>query len=395
MIRTRFTLLLLGLCGSMPIASAQENVGDLTRNVVASSPAATFIDSLYVNQWVALNASNGISGKLVGLDDTGNTVARPAVEVSIIQNGKTVSSTITDFDGAFSLQGLVPGTFTFVAKSEFTFATFGLNILPSSSGSPSSINVCASTIPFGLAQQIISESWVPSTVVARGATFEKDPLGSNRDVVTTTKVNLQNGDLVGKVSRAGLSLTEQDLSGNIVHILQSGRIVADAPVSRDGAFRVKSLAAGIYDIIVVGKNGTAAVGFEAVAPTPLSRNATGSGVRLVAAGNTVDSLNIELANPTDLPKTEEVTPVAPPIVELAPPPGDFFAPSFMGGGGGFAGPGGGFGGGGGGIGGGGGGGIGGAGGLGGLLGIAGLATGVAALSNDDDFNPASASLFVP
>ncbi len=389
MIRTRFTLLLLGLCGSMPLACAQENTINLTESVVAPSPTSAFIDSLYINQWVALNASNGISGKLVGLDDTGNTVARPAVEVSLIQSGKTITSATTDFDGSFSLQGLVPGTFTFVAKSEFTFATFGINILPSSSGSPTSINVCASTIPFGLAQQIISENWVPSTVVSKAAIFEKDPLGSQREVVTTTKVNLQNGDLVGKVSRAGLSLTEQDLSGNIVHILQAGRIVADTPVSPDGEFRVKSLVSGIYDIIVVGKNGTAAVGFEAVSPTPLSRSTTGSAVRFVAAGNTVDSLNIELANPTDVPNVEEVAPIA----EFVPPPGDMYAPSFMGGGG-FGGPGGG----GGGFGGGGGGGGfggGGIGGLGGLLGIAGLATGVAALSDDDDFDPDPATIIVP
>ena len=379
----------------MPIASAQESIDAVTRNVVTPVPVPAFIDSLYVNQWVALNAGNGISGKLVGLSDTGAVAPRPAVQVSLIQNGKAVSNSVTDIDGAFSLQGLVPGTYTFVAKSDFTFATFGVNVLPASSGSPSSINACASTIPFGLAQQIISESWVPSTTVSKVAAFDKDPLGSNREVVTTTKVNLQNGDLVGKVSQAGLALSEQDLSGNVVHVLQGGRIVADAPVARDGSYRVKGLAAGIYDMIIVGKNGTAAVGFEAVGPSPLSKNVSANGTRLVAVQQTVDSLNIELANTTDLPVAEDVPPAGP-VVELGAPMGDFFAPSM---GGGFGAPGGGFGGGaGGGFGGGaggGGGGIGGAGGIGGLLGIAGLAVGVAALSEDDQFDPGQASLIVP
>ena len=390
MIRTRFALLLLGACGAMPFASAQEPVSDLTKNVIAAAPVPAFIDSLYVNQWVALNSSNGVAGKLVGLDETGTPSPRPAVQVSLVKDGKAISTSTTDVDGTFSLQGLVPGTYTFVAKSDFTFATFGVNVLPASSGSPSSINACASTIPFGLAQQIIGESWVPSTASVQPSAFANDPLGTKRDVVATTKVNLQNGDLVGKVSRAGLSLTEQDLSGNVVHILQGGRIVADAPVGRDGAFRVKSLATGVYDLLIVGKNGTAAVGFQAVGPNPLSRNVSANGTRLVAAQQAVDSMNIELANTTDLPTSEEVPPTAP-IGEMGPPPGEFYAP-FMGGGN-FAAPGGG------GIGGGGagggGGGIGGAGGIGGLLGIAGLAVGVAALSEDDNFDGVPASIITP
>ncbi len=385
MIRTRFALLLLGLCGSVPHASAQELIGDLTKNVLAPAPAAAFIDSLYVNQWIALNANSGISGKLVGLDSNGNPAPRPAVEVAVVQNGKAVSSTLTDADGAFALQGLVPGTFTFVAKSEFTFATFGLNVLPASSGSPSSLNVCASTIPYGQAFQIISESWVPSNNVVVGSRFETDPLGANREVVTTTKVNLQNGDLVGNVSRAGLPLNEQDLSGNVAHVFQGGRNVAAAPVARNGSFRIKSLPAGVYDLIIVGKNGTAAVGFEAVASEKVSNTQSVASSRFVALQGSVDSLNIELASTSDLPNLEEVPP-QPVLGEIVGPPMDMGAP-MMGGGG--------FGGGGGGFGGGGGGGIGG-GGLGGLLGIAGLAVGVAALAgDDDDFDAVPASIIVP
>ncbi len=69
------------------------------------------------------------------------------------------------------------------------------------------------------------------------------------------------------------------------------------------------------------------------------------------------------------------------------PPADFLGGPMVGGG--FAGPGG-FAGGGAG-----GGGAGGIGGIGGLLGIAGLAAGVAALGDDDDFNPPNATIIVP
>ena len=386
MIRTRFALLLLGLCGSMPLASAQESIGDLTKSVLAPAPVPAFIDSLYVNQWIALNSNGGISGKLVGLDSTGTAAPRPAVEVVLVQNGKPVTGTTTDADGGFTLQGLVPGTFTFVAKSDFTFATFGLNVLPAASGSPSSLNVCASTIPYGQAFQIISESWVPGSNMVGGSKFESDPLGSDRGMVTTTKVNLQNGDLVGRVSRAGLPLNDQDLSGNVAHVFQGGRKVADAPVGRDGSYRIKSLAAGVYDLIIVGKNGTAAVGFEAVDSKAVTSTSSVGATRLVALEVPVDSLNIELADTTDLPPGQ----VPPPVIEeFVGPPMEMGGPIV---GGGFAGPGGGgFGGG---AGGGGGGGIGG-GGIGGLLGIAGLAVGVAALADDDEFTPGQATIVVP
>lgn len=386
MIRTRFALLLLGLCGSMPIASAQESIGDLTKSVLAPAPVPAFIDSLYVNQWIALNSNGGISGKLVGLDSTGTAAPRPAVEVMLVQNGKPVTGTTTDADGGFTLQGLVPGTFTFVAKSDFTFAALGLNVLPASSGSPSSLNVCASTIPYGQAFQIISESWVPGSSMVVGSKFENDPLGSERGMVTTTKVNLQNGDLVGRVSRAGLPLNDQDLSGNVAHVFQGGRKVADAPIGRDGSYRIKSLAAGVYDLIIVGKNGTAAVGFEAVDPKAVTSNSSVGAVRLVTLQESVDSMNIELANTSDIPSNQDVPP--PVIGEVVGPPMEMGGPMV---GGGFAGPGGGgFGGGAGG----GGGGIGG-GGLGGLLGIAGLAVGVAALADDDEFTPGQATIVAP
>ena len=92
--RNRYAALLLALCGSAPIAFSQELPGAAQHSVSAVAPAVNFIDSLYVNQWLGLNAEGGITGKLVGLSETGEAQPRPAVEVALVQKGQVVSSAV-------------------------------------------------------------------------------------------------------------------------------------------------------------------------------------------------------------------------------------------------------------------------------------------------------------
>ena len=246
-------------------------------------------------------------------------------------------------------------------------------------------------MPAEQAQQIIRENWVPSPVASVSTVYDADPLGKQRDVSMTTKVLLKDGELSGRVSRAGLPLNEQDFTGLVAHVFQGTRSVASAPVGKDGSFKIDHVTPGVYALVVVGKSGTAVVGFEAVGAEAITSTSKSTGVRFVAVQDPLENINIELAETPNVPPPQEEVP--PTIIEegVMMSPADFGGPVV---GGGFAGPGGFSGGGGGFGGGGGGGGIGG--GFGGLLGIAGLATGVAALAgNDDDFNPPNASLIAP
>ncbi len=405
MTRAQSVAFLIGVCpvflatslvawGQDPFALGQNSVseqgstGELAQRV---DSAETYLNPLYMNQWIGLNDSSGVDGKLVAYGDGGSLAPRPAVEVLLLRKGQVVAREKTDANGEFKFKNIAAGTYSFMARSEFTYATFGVHILPVGSGSPSSFEVCASTASATRAKELLRDNWVPSESY-NSKVFDKDPVADKRVIYTSPKVLLQNGDLLGQVSRPGVPLSQQNLTGNIAHVFQAGRSVAAAPISRDGKFRLMGLSGGIYDLVVMGKDGGAIIGFEAVAaPVANLRPIAAGFVSLQQPGNV---LNVELADPVDIA----------PIVEEVPPPfaQDGFQPAA---GGGFGAPGGGFGGGGrfggrlgGGLGGGGGGGGGGlgGGGIGGLLGIAGLAVGVAALSNNDDnFAPQQGSLIAP
>ncbi len=380
----------IGLMVAVPGAIGQ---GLVAEPAPRNDLAAAFLNPLQVNQWIGMDNSKSIHGKLISFGETGVVTPRSGVAVKLAQKGKAVSRAVTDSDGMFHFTDIMPGSYSFVAESEYCFATFGIHVLPVGSGSPSSFEACVSAFSSVGATELIRDNWVPSDSVVADVAFDKDPLADKRIVSASPKVQLQDGDLIGQVSQAGQSMSDQDLSGNIAHVFRAGRSIAAAPVGRDGKFRIAALAEGVYDLAVVGEDGCAVIGFEAVGATPVAKLQRPTATKFISRQDVSNSLNIELADPTSVATGPEEVP--PPAVADT---GEFldpgFGPSFMGGG--FPG-GGGFGGGGGGIGGGfGGGGAGfGGGGIGGLLGIAGLAVGIAAISEDDDFNPDQASLIVP
>ncbi len=384
MIQARLAACMLGLCGlsvpAMPQAFGQGPSARLTQQI---DSAAVYLNPLQVNQWVGLDANNSITGKLVAIDAAGELSPRPAVDVSLVQKGKAIIRASTGADGAFHFTNIPAGTYSFVAQGEYTFATFGIHVLPAGSGSSSSFQAYASTTSSAKAIELIRENWVPVSQGGASPMFTKDPLGDKRIVSSSPKVLLQNGDLFGQVAPAGRQSSEQDLTGNVAYALQDGQSVAAAPVGRDGKFRMIALPAGVYDLVVVGEDGTAVLAFEAVGPQPIANNQSASSARFVAFQDTANALNVEMSDPMNLDNSEEIPA---PVIEdtgfLIPGNGQ----PFMGRGGGGGGFGGGAGGGGGGLGG---------GGIGGLLGIAGLAVGIAAISQNDNFNPLQSTIITP
>jgi len=362
------------------LASGQDSAAELVQRI---EPEANYLNPLQINQWVGLNGNKSITGKLVAFGEAGEVVPSVAVEVLLGQRGNTVSRAVTGTDGSFQFKEIAAGTYNFVAQSEYSFATFGIHVLPTGSGSPSYFEACVSSVSPDVARELFKDNWVPSESDV-SEVFEKDPLANMRMVSGSPKVRLQNGDLFGQVSRPGIAISEQDLTGNVAHIFKGGRSIAAAPVGQDGRFRIVSLAAGIYDLAVVGEDGNAVIGFEAVGLKPIASNQSAVLAHLVSLQDMPNVLSVELAEPTAIVQSEEL-----PFVQDSGPLDSGLAPNMgggFGGGGGFSGGGGGGSGGGGGFAG---------GGLGGLLGIAGLAVGVAALSNNDNFNPGQASLISP
>lgn len=387
----KFLSITLGLLFTLP-AFAQEQ--------------PKLINSLLQREWVTLDSEGSVNGSLGVLDEKGEFTKRPGVEIQISHGGKAIASTISEADGSFKLSGIQPGTYALTAQSEYTFATYALHVLEKGDYLSSDLEIIATSIPVGRAEELLRSHWVPTKSETEYYRVHKqDPLGSERTFSDSSKVRLRGSDLVGRVSRPGWTFEEQDLTGTVAHILKNGEVVGMGPVAKDGYFTIKNLEPGVYDLFVAGDDGLAVVGFEAIASQGVSSSDEPKAIvpvktKLIAVQTAIgDTLCCEMVQP-------EIT--APMAVDsgIAMDSGcatcdtgyaGSFDPGYSGYGYGYSG---GYGGGvgGGGLGGGaaGGGGIGGGiGGLGGLLGIAGLATGVAALSTDDDFNGNQATTVTP
>lgn len=380
---TKYCLMLVVLNATGISAPAQEAVS----SVPISVSAPDFINTLQQREWVSLNAQGLLEGKVTALTPTGELQSLADVTVALMVDGKQVAKATTDANGAFAFAGVAPGTYALVAKSESHFSTYALHVLASGKHLQSSMIVYAANMGEAKARELVNENWVreEGTSANYYRTHEVDPLADSRKFNDSPRVRLQNGNLVGRVSRPGWVYAEQDLSGNVAQVFQNGEMIGAAAVEKDGHFTIAGLEPGVYDIFCGGDDGIAVVGFQAVAGEASAQRPANAPVLVAAQVGETDTINFEMVQPTDAVPPAYVEEVVIDETEIAGPP--------MFGGGGMGGS---FGGGGGLGGGGGGGGAGiGGGGFGGLLGIAGLAVGVAALGNDDNFDPPAASIIVP
>jgi uncharacterized membrane protein YgcG len=334
------------------------------------------INQLHQREWVRLEADNTVQGRVLVVEASDRVTGRTDNRVVLSRDGKIVYETKSGKDGTFQIKGVRPGTYALQTVGDYTFAAFAIHILPSNAKHlSSSLDVYATTLG-DQARQLLAESFVPAELeIGQDVYYRnhtKDPIASEREFNSGHQVKLQNGHLVGRVSRPGWSYTEQDLSDNVVRVFKAGELVSQTSVDKQGFYSVKDLAPGIYDLIVAGGDGLAVCRFEAVAgdQTRATSQAKSSALNVLVSTQqeTADSLGVEMIQQQDF--VYEV--VEEYVVEERG--------VVVGGGGGYGGGGGGGFGGGGGVGGGGGGGVGGAA---GLLGIAGLAVGVVALAGDD------------
>ncbi len=385
------TLLLVAI--SCNAAFAQE----LSSVVEQINTKSDHINFLHQREWVRLDAKGAVAGKLMVLGEAGQTEGRIGANVVVSRDGKVVLETKTDVGGAFELNGLKPGTYAIQCRGEYTFAAYALHVLPSdASHLTSDLEIYASVIPEQVATQLLAADLVPADLQSGADVYyrdyEKDPIAAERQFNNSHKVVLREGTLVGRVSRPGWTFAEQDLSGTVAQIVQSGKVVAKTAVNKDGYYEIKNVKPGVYDLFVTGNDGFAVLAFEAVASNEPVASKAGL-VRMVSTqvGMASDCLCCEMI------QQPEITCCAPPVPTIieevavvdpcgvptdacgcgaAPVCGSGYSGGFSGGYGG-------------------GGGGGGFGGIGGLLGVAGLALGVAAIADNDDDSGFNVNLATP
>lgn len=355
----------------------------------ATAKSPEMINLLHQREWVRLDKDGMINGTLMTLSEKGAKQARIGAKIVVSKDGKALYETTSDEAGAFTLEGLEPGTYALQTRGDVTFAAYALHVLPNDSEHlATDLEVFACVIPAARATELIASDWVPADWQAAHDVYyrvhEKDPLAEEREFNNSPQVVLRNGDLVGRVSRPGWTYAEQDLTGTVAQIVRDGEVIRKAAVNKEGYYVVKDLEPGVYDLFVSGDDGYAVLAFEAVQAAEAAANKD-EAPRFVATRigrrRASNCLCCELICQPEVSACSTCEVVVEEVIavdecDCGVDPCACGAPGAVGGG--FAG-GGGF------YGGGGGGGFGGGlGGAGGVLGAAGLAVGIAAIADDDD-----------
>ena len=351
------------------------------------------LNDLFSRQWVKLDASGRIEGQVVELlaDDK-----RPidGVPVALVRDGKVVSSANADSTGKFSFQGIEPGLYSLVSRTNQTLAAFALQVLDGQAADhlPSAIEVRAirSVSDNGeKVKEIIRSQVVPGVLSPDAmASVAMDPLAAERRFALSHIVKLDgNGNLQGQLAKSGVAGAASDVEGMTVYVLKDGTEVARTEADADGQFTIKGLPQGVYGFVAAGSGSFAATSFQVVDPSLAQKASDGRRLVSMNMADCCPILNCEVIECAAVtccePAIIETVIEAPIIESCAPPIAEVavdecgMAPSC---GGGCGWGGGGYGGGGGGYGGGGGGGGFLGGGLGGLAGLAGIA---AVIANDD------------
>lgn len=318
---------------------------------------------------------------------TGARVGAEKLSIRVFQNGRVIKTATTSAEGAFRVDNLATGIYSFVANGPDGFyasshqVTTGGSSFDATVVHPVNVPVIAKLIrnQLGVAPRTGSISFGdPAVNVGGGA-----PAG-----VTQTPVFRLANDGHLRIRAKGIrneQAAREAAAPSTMYFLQSGSVVAEAKADATGAFDLSGIVAGEYSMLIVTRqtprNGVAG---------PLSPGVVAFGVRVdtaassgpdVVKGQNSDESFVATAllqdpgtndlNGVDSVPPETLPPLAgPPVEEVVGPP------QMVPGGGGFGGGMGGGAGGGGGFGG------------GGMLGLLGLGAGLAglgvALANDNN-----------
>ncbi len=184
------------------------------------------------------------------------------MKVYFLQNGRIIQQTKTNEDGSFVVSGLAEGIYSFVATGPSGIAAYGVNVVKAVGDSENFMEAAAISPNVKSARKIIAANLSKSVDdeatadVAKAQTLQpSDFAGSNR--VSLTESGLMNGRVV--------SLVKNELQDMYAYILKSDEQIAKVEIDSKGHFSVSDMKPGVYDLVVAGPDGVAAVSFEAVA----------------------------------------------------------------------------------------------------------------------------------
>ena len=226
---------------------------------VASAAATPARMTAIRNYTITLNEDGEVQGRVASINHKSKSpTGLSEVTVYFAQNGRVVQKAYTNEDGTFVAKGLTEGVYSFIAGNEVSFAACGVNVVKSDDGSENYIEVASISPNVKVVRELI-ESSLPEAVRTSFTSSNKEVA----EVAGSNRVELDGDTLKGRI----VSLVSDELTaGTVAHLFKGNDKVSEFEIATDGTFEVAGVTAGVHDIVVLGKDGMAAVSFEAVGP---------------------------------------------------------------------------------------------------------------------------------
>lgn len=239
--------------------------------------------------WVQLDATSGITGRVVGITDP--------IDVFLLRNGFVVSSATTMADGTYRFEACTPGIYTLVGYSRTAVFASGF-LAVANDGTAVGLPMELVNRPVlgsdnnTLVAKLIQE-FAPDVTFRQFGVFETgegpdDPpqfFGfeglKNLQDPAIPSVAIQNqpialapgGRLVGRIHQSSnLTGRPVEVLSTRVMIVQQGEVLAEVQVDNAGVFEITDLIPGDYGMVAVGADGIAALGLKLVQGSAANTN---------------------------------------------------------------------------------------------------------------------------
>ena len=250
------------------------------------------LDETLRSHFVQLDKGNTFSGVITGIDaNSGDVTGVSGLKVYLVQKSKVIRESQTGSKGEFSISEIEAGTYSFCVAGKNGFLAYGVHLLDAKDDSSEEAEstdgaeaeksleihtswvapttVTAAVVPpeFNALRQIMSDLLPGSVGNAVGVGADKIRINVEKSIVAGGyKIALdENGTMKGRIAPIG---TEKDkpirLREMNVFLISDDEIYARTSVKENGSFEFKGIEPGVYGFAAAGKDGFAAISFQAV-----------------------------------------------------------------------------------------------------------------------------------
>ncbi len=239
------------------------------------------IDNQLRANWIVLNKSEGINGRLIGVEEP--------VTVHLLRGGFLVGKATSDSNGNFEFETASPGPYTIVGHAREAVFAYSFNAVERN-GQGISMPIEIETLPVAgrdnnkLITRLVKQ-YSPSVEfdvygeydVGQAADDPPQYYGwsglknFDENAIPATSIRnhrvgiLSDGRFVGRIhqihNRNGRPV---EVRNTDIKIMQNGELVAETQVDVLGVFEVTGLAPGSYGLVAIGSDGFAALGLELI-----------------------------------------------------------------------------------------------------------------------------------